>query len=181
MNKNILRRNIRQIRDAYSFDEILYMSSLITNSFCDKYDYLNTFLLYYPLGNEVNTIGLIERLYSLNKQIYLPKVTGSTMEFRKFTGFSDLVKGRYDVLEPAGELLNAKADIVCVPGVVFDMKCNRIGYGGGFYDKFFSSIKHIIKSAFAFEFQIVEEIETESFDIPVDEIFTEKRIINRRI
>ena len=103
------------------------------------------------------------------------------MEFRKFETFESLNKGRFGIYEPAGKLLDVTPDIMCVPGVVFDEECNRIGYGGGFYDKYLSAGVTFIKSALAYDFQVVDKIETECFDIPVDEIFTDKRVISRWI
>ena len=180
MSKNILRREIKEIRDSLTDSEIDRMSSIITEKFLEKYSHLNVFLLYYPLGNEVNTISLISKLNCLNKEIYLPVINGLNMEFRKFSSFFELRVDRYGILEPTGNLLNVIPDVMCVPGIVFDEECYRIGYGGGFYDRYLTNKNNCFTSALAYDFQIVKKIETESFDIPVNEIFTDKRIINRR-
>lgn len=181
MNKDILRRQILKQRDLLPESKVMEKSAVIIDMFCEKYSYLTTFLLYYPLGKEVSTINLIKKLNALEKHIYLPVVCGDKMEFRKFETFECLKKGRFGIYEPAGKLLDAVPDIMCVPGVVFDEECNRIGYGGGFYDKYLSAGGTFIKSALAYDFQVVDKIETECFDIPVDEIFTDKRVISRRI
>lgn len=181
MNKNIIRSNIKKQRNLLSDKEVLEKSIIITDNFYNKYSYLDVFLLYFPYGKEVCTINLIKKLHKLGKEIYLPVVIGNIMEFRQFISFDTLKKGNFGILEPEGNLLNKKPDIMCVPGVAFDNECNRIGYGGGFYDKYISENNNCIKSAFAYDFQIVDKIETECFDIPVDEIFTDKRIISRRM
>lgn len=180
MNKDILRQEILNKRNSLSEDDVLKKSLTITDKFYEKYSYLGVFLLYYPLGKEVSTINLIKKLYTLGKHIYLPVVCGDVMEFREFESFECLKKGKFGIYEPSGKLLDEKPDIMCVPGVAFDKECNRIGYGGGFYDKYLSGDSSFIKSAFAFDFQIVDNIETECFDIPVDEIFTDERVISRR-
>lgn len=181
MNKNILRRQILKQRDLLPESKVMEKSAIITDKFCEKYSHLNTFLLYCPLGKEVSTINLIKKLDAFGKHIYLPVVVGDKMEFRKFETFESLKQGRFGIYEPAGKLLDVVPDIMCVPGVVFDEECNRIGYGGGFYDKYLANNNTCIKSAFAYDFQVVYKIETECFDIPVDEIFTDKRVISRRI
>lgn len=180
MNKNVVRREILDKRNSLSESYVMAKSVIITDKFYERYSYLDVFLLYYPLGKEVNTINLINRLYSLGKHIYLPVVYRDIMEFREFESFESLQKGKFGIFEPTGKLLDKKPDIMCVPGIVFDKACNRIGYGGGFYDKYLSYSSSYIKSAFAFDFQIVDNIETECFDIPVDEIFTDERVISRR-
>lgn len=181
MNKNILRRQILKQRDLLPESMVIEKSAVIINRFCKKYSYFNTFLLYYPLGKEVSTINLIKKLDAIGKHIYLPVVCEDKMEFRKFETFERLKKGRFGIYEPDGKLLDTVPDIMCVPGVVFDEECNRIGYGGGFYDKYLANDNTFIKSALAYDFQVVDKIETECFDIPVDEIFTDKRVISRRI
>ena len=92
----------------------------------------------------------------------------------------DLEKGAYGILEPkkecpvyeAGE---GQTTLAILPGSVFDEKKNRVGYGGGFYDRYFEKRKDICRIAAAYEMQIVEEIETEEFDLPADYVTTEER------
>lgn len=180
MNKQDIRNKIKVLRNSYSYDELKVKSLYITNAFYKKYSFLNIFLFYYPIENEVNTLPLIERIYAEGKQIYLPVVCGKNMIFKRFEGFDKLYAGKYGIYEPAGKELNILPDIMCIPGVAFDENCNRIGYGGGYYDRYLAVENTIIKSAFAYEFQIIDKIATENFDKPVDEIFTENRIISRR-
>lgn len=180
MNKQDIRNKIKVLRNSYSCDELKDKSLQITNAFYKKYSFLNIFLFYYPIENEVNTLPLIEKLFAEGKDIYLPAVCGKNMIFKQFEGFDKLNTGKFGIYEPAGKELDTLPDIMCIPGVAFDESCNRIGYGGGYYDRYLAVENTIIKSAFAYEFQIIDKIETESFDKPVDEIFTENRIIIRR-
>ena len=181
MNKDIIRRKIKELRNSLPEKDVVEKSQIITSMFYDKYSYLNVFLLYYPLGKEVNTINLIEMLFMQGKLVYLPVVKGNNIIFKQFLGFDKMAAGSFKILEPVGKEIDIEPDILCMPGVAFDKSCNRIGYGGGFYDRYLENNTSIIKTAFAYDFQIVDKIETESFDIPVDEIFTDKCIISRRI
>ena len=95
-------------------------------------------------------------------------------------GFEDLEKGAYGILEPKKEFPvyeagEGQTTLAILPGSVFDEKKNRVGYGGGFYDRYFEKRKDICRIAAAYEMQIVEEIETEEFDLPADYVITEER------
>ena len=94
--------------------------------------------------------------------------------------FEDLEKGAYGILEPKKEFPvyeagEGQTTLAILPGSVFDEKKNRVGYGGGFYDCYFEKRKDICRIAAAYEMQIVEEIETEEFDLPADYVTTEER------
>lgn len=181
MNKQDIRNKIKVLRNNYDVNDLKTKSLKITNAFYKKYSCLNIFLLYYPIENEVNTIPLIDRLFVEGKEIYLPVVYDKYMIFKQFEGFDKLKAGKFGINEPAGKELDSLPDIMCIPGIAFDEKCNRIGYGGGYYDRYLAVENTIIKSAFAYEFQIIDKIKTENFDKAVDEIFTENCIIIRRV
>lgn len=177
MNKKDIRNKIKALRESYNKDELLLKSEKICNEFFRLYSHLRVFLFYYPYGNEVNVLPLIERLYGMGKEIYLPSVRDREMVFKRFSGVNNLVEGAYGIYEPDGQELSCEGDIICIPGVVFDEKCNRIGYGGGFYDRYLSKHTVIRRTAVAYDFQIIENIETESFDESVKEVITESRVI----
>ena len=179
MNKNIIRNKIKQIRNDYKSIELNAASECICNRFYAKYSYLDTFLLYYPVNNEVNTLPLINKLYNEGKSIYLPIVSGKNINFHLFTGVESMVLGKFGIYEPMPKLLDKKADIICVPAIAYDVNCSRIGYGGGYYDRFLSCNKNIIRVGFAYKFQIVDYIDSEAFDENVDEVFTEDFVIRR--
>ncbi len=126
MNKKDIRNKIKKLRDSYSYNELETKSLKITNAFYKKYSYLNIFLLYYSIYNEVNTTWLIDKLFDEEKQIFLPSVYESDIIFKKYEGSHKLILGRYGIFEASGYELNVLPDIICVPGVVFDAECNRI-------------------------------------------------------
>ena len=92
------------------------------------------------------------------------------MVFLQISAFEDLQEGRFGVMEPMGgeEKIPEKEDLFLVPGAVFDRKKNRIGYGGGFYDRFLAEEPEHPTVALCYDFQVLPELETEEFDIPVD-------------
>lgn len=146
-----------------------------------------TVMCYMDFKNEVMTGCIIEYCLRNGKKVVLPLVDAingvkmivpyEVMDLEK-----DLKPGVFGILEPRKEsasLFNAgEIDLVVVPGVAFDEKRNRIGYGAGFYDRFLKSVKpDCLKIGIAFEFQIYEAIPVEEHDMPLDLIITENRII----
>lgn len=132
-----------------------------------------TLLLYYSLPDEVQTHAFVER-WSKEKQIILPVVKGNELELRAYTGKQDLQKSSYNIYEPTGEELTRieKIDLALIPGVSFDRKGNRLGRGKGYYDRLLPRLSSY-NIGICFEFQLSEEIPTEAFDRPMDEVWTE--------
>lgn len=141
---------------------------------------------YYPLGSEVNLLPLAEELLSEGfstegRMIAFPRTCGETMDFYPVTSLSDFAEGSFHIMEPVGEApLTEKEPLVLVPGLGFDRKGNRMGYGKGFYDRYFARFPSCRKIGASFETQIIEEIPAEPHDIFMDFIVTEKGILNRR-
>lgn len=188
MEKNLLRKNIIEIRDNLNTNDKTakdnkIFNNLIDTGFIDKY---NNIFCYVDFGSEINTRVIMKEIIKRNKNLYIPYIDNVTKEM-KLTLITDLnkdlVKGYYNILEPKDELRknvvdNNIIDLVITPGVVFSKEKHRIGYGGGYYDRFYGNLKsNPLKVALAYDFQIVDEIPVEKFDIPVDVLITEKQII----
>ncbi len=92
------------------------------------------------------------------------------MHFYEITALSDCVPGAFGILEPAGEEKDriTTPGFMLVPGLAFDKNGNRLGYGGGFYDKYLASHEEIITAALGYDFQIVEKVPSESHDRRMD-------------
>lgn len=137
-----------------------------------------TILTYISYNREMSTFPLIDQAFSEGKRVAAPRVDGKEMEFYFFSSFEELVKSEMNILEPLPNDQKVPEDaLMIMPGVAFDEKKNRIGYGGGFYDRYLTDHPEHKKIALAYEFQILEEFETERFDIRPDMILTESRII----
>lgn len=138
-------------------------------------------LAYMDYRGEVETGTLIEEAWKLGKEVYVPRVSGKNMEFYRISSLDDLEKGSYGIWEPKKECQpyekgKGSRTLAILPGSVFDEQKNRIGYGGGFYDRYFENRRDICRIAVAYELQIVPEIAVEAFDLPADYVVTEERL-----
>ena len=138
---------------------------------------------YYPIRNEVDVVPVLEAAFSLNKKVALPKCIDrhGNMLFYLINSFDDLIPGAFNIPEPKEGLKEIYPDegLMLVPGVGFDERCFRLGYGGGYYDRFIGSQKGVSYIAPAYEFQICS-IPLEAHDMCTDMVITEKRIIYNR-
>jgi len=133
--------------------------------------------VYYPIGSEILTQDIIQELISNGKDVFLPKVMGDNMEFRKIVDFSSLEKGSFDIMEPKDDCqIDNDLEVVLVPTVGISPIGVRLGYGHGFYDRFLAKHKSVTISL-TFEKQIVKKIPKSEHDIVIDWIITEDRII----
>lgn len=129
---------------------------------------------YVSMNKEVDTIKLIEQTLK-EKRVCVPKVEGKTMQFYEIHSLNDLKEGHFHVLEPMTDelILPNHIDLIFVPMLAFDYSLYRVGYGKGYYDRYFQTGYQGYKLGLAFDFQHVDEIETNSFDIALDEIISE--------
>ena len=177
MNKSEIRKKILSIRKKKSskdleidFKNILKI--LKKKKFTDK-----IIGGYYPYNHEIDAIRILEKFEKLNYKIALPKIKkGSHMDFFYWSTTDPLSINRYGIPEPIGHKI-VYPNILLVPLVAFDKNCNRVGYGGGFYDRYINKIKKdkkIITIGLAYSFQKVREIKVKKHDIKLDFIITNK-------
>jgi len=174
-----LRSLLLEKRDNTSFDFMKIASEKIQK----KLKKINVFRdaqkigMYYPIGSEVLTQDIIQELLSNGKDVFLPKVMGKKMEFRKISNFSSLEKGSFDIMEPKDDCQTDNSlDVVLVPTVGISPAGVRLGYGHGFYDKFLAEHKTATISL-TLEKQIVKNIPKSEHDIIINWIITEDRIL----
>lgn len=137
---------------------------------------------YIDYNHEAGTKKLIEKSWELGKNVAVPKVIGDQMEFFYITSFDELKEGYYKIMEPVTEeKADAPEALVIMPGAAFDEECSRIGYGGGFYDKYLERHPGYRRIALAFELQITEHVPADTYDIKPEVIITEKRIIEEEL
>ena len=132
---------------------------------------------YYPYNCEVNVIKILEKLEKQNYQISLPKIKNNyQMDFFQWSAKHPLNINKFGIPEPTSDKL-IFPNILLIPLVAFDKQLNRIGYGGGFYDRYIEKIKNkknIITIGLAYSFQKVPEIPVNEYDMKLDCIVTEK-------
>jgi len=174
--KRELRKRIIAQRDLLSDDErkssqILLKEHVLSHQWFREAKELLVFVSY---GSEIDTGEIISEAHRLQKKIYVPKIDGDVMEFYRIMPGEELKEGYKGILEPdllvAHEkfvFLKEKTDnsLMIMPGVAFDAKRNRIGYGKGFYDKYLADKPELRTIAVGFDMQIVPEIEAEETDI----------------
>ncbi|MEX0994812.1 MAG: 5-formyltetrahydrofolate cyclo-ligase [Balneolaceae bacterium] len=130
---------------------------------------------------EINTFTLIEWLIEQRKKVAVPKSDFETKEMKNFllTDLNSLVENSLGIPEPAGgvEIPNEKIDVVLVPMVAADPDKNRLGYGEGFYDRFLTKTP-AVKVGLVYEECLMDDsLPVEEFDVPMDYLVTEKRIL----
>ena len=141
---------------------------------------LFTFINY---GKEVVTKNIIKDALKKGKEVAVPYMTGKPHEmvFLEIDGLDNLVENKYGILEPVfneENIVNSnESTFIIVPALVLDNNKNRMGYGGGFYDKYLSENKYLCSVGVAYDFQIVEKVPTEENDVPLDIIVTNRGIV----
>lgn len=173
MRKDDLRRQIRQIKRQFTPQQLEELSLPVISRLRPFLAEAKTIMAYYSLPDEVNTHSLIDDLVSEGKMVLLPKVMGAdTIELRRYIGRDDLQEGVYHILEPVGKPFTdyAAIDLILVPGLAFDAAGHRLGRGRGYYDRFLHSRVgfYCVKIGVCFDFQKVDEVPVDAFDIPVD-------------
>ena len=174
MNKQELRKAIRARKRAMTEEEIERRSRSLCQKFLesDASRACRTLYGYLPYNQEVRTVPILAQALADGKQVAVPKVYGDDMKFIVLADLTQVSKGYAGIPEPIADAPVAEDEtaLVLMPGLAFDPQGHRIGYGGGFYDKFLSREPNHPTLALCYEFQMVEHLETEEFDIPVDTV-----------
>ena len=187
MDKKALRKELLIKRENLTEEEILKKSNLIANSIYNSKVYRDakTIMTYISFKNEVYTHNIIKKSIIENKKIVVPITIPETKELKisQVLDFNELEIGYYNILTPKKEFLRyidpKDIDLVLVPGVAFDKNGYRIGYGGGYYDRFLDKLrKDAIKIGLAFDLQLIDKVPKDNYDKSVDIIITENEIIN---
>lgn len=172
MNKQELRKSIREKKRAMTIEEIEARSAALLELFTatDAYKQAKTLYGYMPYNQEVRTVPILERAMRDGKKVAVPKVYGDDMKFLYIKSFENFAKSDFGIPEPIADepIAEDETALVLMPGLAFDPAGHRIGYGGGFYDKFLSREPNHPTVALCYAFQVLEQLETEAFDIPVD-------------
>ena len=172
MDKQALRRIIRQQKRAMTQEQIISASEKLAKLFIASplYQQAKTIYGYLPYNQEVRTVPMLERALRDGKRVAVPKVYGDEMKFIYMDDLTAVETGYAGIPEPIedGPVADDPTALVLMPGLAFDREGHRIGYGGGFYDKFLSAEPDHPTLALCYEFQMQEHLETEEFDIPVD-------------
>ena len=172
MDKKELRRQIRELKRAMTNEQIDAASARLGELFlsCPQYKQAKTIYGYLPYNQEVRTVPMLEQAMKDGKRVAVPKCYGDEMRFIYMDDLSKVEKGYANIPEPIADdpVADDKTALVLMPGMAFTKDGKRMGYGGGFYDKFLASEPDHPTVALCYDFQMVEDLPTEDYDIPVD-------------
>ncbi len=185
IDKAEIRKRVLQARNTMTAQEIAAGSLAIVKRLVDREEIrrASTLMVYLAFGSEVLTDGLILWGWGEGKRIVVPRCSPATREMTacRIDGFDELERGHYGIREPkAGSIRPVppeEIEAVIVPAVAFDRRGYRVGYGGGYYDRFLPEARQAARIGAAFAGQIVPAVPVDPHDMTVDMIVTEGEVI----
>lgn len=180
MSKQTIREQLLTARRSVPQFEVLQRSEAVHKRLhgLAEFNQASTVLCYVSCRGEVDTLPVLEQCIARGVSVFAPRIDGTTMEWRRFSGFNSLKRGRFGILEPTKDSpLYASHDdaVVLVPGVAFTPHGDRLGMGGGYFDQFLAT-STCFRVGLAFDYQIVDSLPHEEHDQIMDVIVTESTI-----
>ena len=170
MTKQEIRSALRRRKSAMTCSEIEEKSARLTEMFLatDAYRTARSIYGYLPYNQEVRTEAILQQALKDGKRVAVPKCFGRDMRFIWLDDLEAVAPGYRGIPEPIadGPAADDEAALVLLPGLAFDREGRRIGYGGGFYDRFLSQEPDHPTLALCYDFQMVDCLETDPYDIP---------------
>ena len=181
MKKSQIRKLILKIRKKRNLDKNIPINFKILSKILKKKNIKGKIIGgYYPYNNELDCIEILKNFEKRKYLITLPKIKNNfLMDFFEWKLNEPLTINKYGIPEPSSNK-SRYPDIILVPLLAFDKNLNRVGYGGGFYDRYIQKIKKkkkFILIGLAYSFQKVKRIPTNKFDMKLDIIITEKNTV----
>lgn len=180
LKKSELRKEFLKRRDALNEEERSIYSEKIKVKLKNLKEFreAKSVLLYCPIRKEQDLTSLIWESLSLKKRVLLPKVEGQDIKLYLITSQEQIKPGSFCIPEPVGgkDFPPYEVELAIVPGVVFDERGYRIGFGKGYYDRLLQRVMGV-KIGVAYSFQVVQEIPIDEWDQPVDVLVTESYIL----
>lgn len=164
---NLRREMGKELIEEYS--DKIYQNLIKT----DLYENASTIFVYVSMDKEINTEKIIRKALADGKEVYVPFIEEKSMKANKLEKYEDLVEGKFKIKTTKSNISLENPDLTLVPGLTFDKSKNRIGYGGGYYDKFLANSKTTSLGLFMSPFESLE-IPTEEYDMDLDYILTEE-------
>jgi 5-formyltetrahydrofolate cyclo-ligase len=185
LTKAELRARMRRLRASVDPEERARLGGRIEERLVAMPDFVTagSVLLFYSFGSEVATAGLVERARALGKRVLLPYLAGRALEAAEIDAGEELVPTTYGPKEPGRRraIDPKEVDLVVTPGLAFDRRGYRLGYGGGFYDRYLARLRSdATRMAVGFSFQVVDEVPADPADERVHLVVTESETIDCR-
>lgn len=145
----------------------------------DRFAQAETVFLYKAFGTEAGTDLIAAKILADGRRIFYPRTEGEEILLVPYTG-QPFRKGRFSCPEPEGDIFSGTPDVCIAPLLAADLRFRRLGYGGGFYDRYFHGKgRNVYKIGIGYDFQIESRIPDEAHDVPLDAIVSDKRILCR--
>ena len=182
--KSIIRKKQKILRDKIFTNKPSHFALSLFNKLFEKINFqeINIVSSFISINSEINTRELNNLLFVKNKILCLPVIEkkNSHLIFKQFKSEENFVKGHMNISEPQNKNKILNPELIFVPCLAFDNQGNRLGYGGGYYDRTFAYLNKInhryISVAYAYEEQKLDYIPKDKFDFKVDYVITEKNL-----
>lgn len=181
MDKKEIRDEVRRRRAALGTEEWKMKSHQVCEKIWNLREYQRAEVIYAYMAKqgEVLLDELIQDAWQQGKTVAVPKVLGTDMEFYELDNMDDVVISAMGIREPVSRrIVHGKNSILLMPAVALDLQRHRIGQGGGYYDRYLEQHPMPVKVGVAFDFQVYPRVPNEVFDVLVDTIVTETRVLN---
>jgi 5-formyltetrahydrofolate cyclo-ligase len=179
MNKQAIKKKMLLLRMRMNRKEVENKSAKIAKKLFGStvFKKARRIMFYAAFKNEVETSGMIKRSLKMKKDVFVPKVKGGEIFAVKIKDFGELSRGKFGIKEPSERIIplaspELKFDAIIVPGIAFDSKGNRLGFGGGYYDRFLKKTCGV-KIGMAFDCQLMENLPVSENDVKMDMVITE--------
>lgn len=175
MDKKALRREIGAKKRALTPEQIETRSAILADKLYKTSQYRDCTSLYAYLSfnQEVRTNPIIQRAWAEGKRVAVPKVVGDEMVFIWINSFDNLApQGAFHIMEPIenGPVAADESALILMPGLAFDPEGHRVGYGGGYYDRFLAKEPQHPTVALCYGFQLLDRLPTDPHDLPADAV-----------
>jgi len=178
-DKDELRYKYKIKRKYFQHSAREVADGAICDAFLVAFGAYSSFFIYYSFGDEADTHALIDKLLAMGKSVYLPRVEGRNMVAVRYFGNREEMKlNRFAIAEPVGQAFEGDIDVCVAPLLAINPRGYRLGYGGGYYDRFFSVNKIGLKVGLGYFLQYTQDFEEDSWDEPLDKFICEKGIID---
>ncbi len=179
--KGPLRKHFRSLRDAIPGPLRQAAARRISEHIegLSQWKNARAVLLYASFGSEVDTRPLIEAAWTQDKETALPRIEGRELTIHRYTRDTPLMPNLYGIPEPpidAPRLAGHEIGLVLVPGMAFDRRGARLGYGGGYYDRLLTTVSHAFRVGIAMDKQVVKHLPTTHLDVPMDVLVTDSGV-----
>ena len=180
MNKDEIRKEMKRARAGIVGEEraVRSLAAQMRLIATAEYTEAKSIMLYFPLGSEIDTSYISEKAFADGKHVIYPVTDEASGEITpvEVVAGAEFTKGGFGIHEPCGERYTGEIDLIVVPGVAFDRRGGRLGFGKGCYDAFLVDTD-AFKIGLCYGIQLSDKLPTEEHDVQMDMIVTEREII----